>query len=551
MPKHTNTTRGGSTRRRDVTSDEKKDQEPRPSTDLILSHGNTEGSRTSTAILASSNGAIQRLAAFTQYFESSFTSDMDMVERVYGTEVDKEAEIQRLTEAVETLSNHKREQMENLRRENEELLNGQEACARERNRYRTMQEELEAQNAEAEADREEEYKRKLQEEKDKTQKRIKTSKAEIEAESKARFRELGDQNAELSAMNEQLKQRLSGIEKKLEAKKARHARLEKSLEEDNKKLSAELKQLKSEFPVEGQPVDAEKFQHISDAIKVVSSRYFQKLPERALTHPEAVQQDLSKLSPIFDSTPIWQTEISDFLRLKDVQHVISTCLCDFIWQPFPLQENLPNREVVGPFLEAVSNSLSASGGRSESAWRVLTLRGIDDLGGESSGVEPMMHRVLEILQPLTVPSESAGLENDLFKIINESITLWKAARKDEARFIVEKNPDPSDKENWQAEDTPGIENVSIPLDKNLDTSSITPLCIFPNILQTTSGGESIRVHQGSALFPTSPVWIQAVLEKKEHEEELAKAVSDARWKVNARRMSSSAGPNSPVKERFS
>lgn len=207
--------------------------------------------------------------------------------------------------------------------------------------------------------------------------------------------------------------------------------------------------------------------------------------------------------------------------------------------------------MVGPFLEAVSNSLSASGGRSESAWRVLTLRGIDDLSRESSGVEPMMHRVLEILQPLTVPSESVGFEEDLFKIINESITLWKAARKDEARFIVEKNPDPSDEENWQAEDTRGFENLSMPLDEKIDTSSITPLCIFPNIFQTTSGGERVRVHQGSALFPTSPVWIQAVFEKKEHEEELAKAVSDARRKVNARRMSSSAGPNSPVKERFS
>ncbi|KAI4225248.1 MAG: hypothetical protein L6R40_008380 [Gallowayella cf. fulva] len=134
---------------------------------------------------------------------------MDMVERVYGTEVDREAEIKRLNEALETLSNLKSEQMENLRRENEELLNGQEACDWERNRYRTMQEELEAQHAEAEADREEEYKRKLQEEKDKTQKRIKTSKAEIEAESRERVQELEDQNAELSAMNEQLKQWLS------------------------------------------------------------------------------------------------------------------------------------------------------------------------------------------------------------------------------------------------------------------------------------------------------------------------------------------------------
>lgn len=80
MPKHTNSARGGSTRRKDVTSDEKKDQEPRPSNDLVIRHGNTEGSRNPAAILASSNGAIQRLAAFTQYFESSFTSDMDMVD---------------------------------------------------------------------------------------------------------------------------------------------------------------------------------------------------------------------------------------------------------------------------------------------------------------------------------------------------------------------------------------------------------------------------------------------------------------------------------------
>lgn len=255
MPKHTNGARGGSTRRRDVTSDEKKVQEPRSSNDLALSHSNTEGLQNSVAILASSNGAIQRLAAFTQYFQSSFTSDIDMLERVYGTEVDREAQIQRLSEAVETMSYVKSEQMENLRHENEELLSGQEACDRERNRYKTMQVELEAKYAKAEADREEDYQQKLQEEKDKNQKRIKTIKAENEAESKERVRELEDQNADLSSMNEQLKQRLSETEKRLKEKKTRHARVEKSLEEDNKKLTTQLMQVKSEFPVEGQPVE--------------------------------------------------------------------------------------------------------------------------------------------------------------------------------------------------------------------------------------------------------------------------------------------------------
>ncbi|KAI4117371.1 MAG: hypothetical protein LQ345_002383 [Seirophora villosa] len=547
MPKHMNGARGGSTRRRDLTSDESRDQDPGSSSDLVLSHGNTERFQNPATILAASNGAIKRLADFTQYFKS-FATDIDMLEQVYGKEVDREAEIQRLNETVETLIHSKNEQMENLRLENEKLRDGQEACDRERERYRTMQGELEAQNAKAEAAREDEHKRKLQDEKDKAQKRIKASRAEIEAESRERVRELEDRNAGLLRTNEQLKQRLSEIEKKLEAKKNRHARVEKSLDEDNIKLTAEVKQLKSEFPVQGQPIDAEKFRFISDAIKVLSSRYFQKLPDRAETHPEVFHQDLSKLSPIFESTPIWQSEISKFLRSRQVQHVISNGLCDFAWQPFLPQDSLLNGEAVGPFLEAVSNSLSATGGRSESAWRVLTLRGINDLGWESNWVEPMRRHVLEMLQPLIVPSESAGFEKDLLKIINDSITLWKTAQKDEARFIVEKYPDPSDKEGWQAEDACGFEDVSKSPDEKIDTSRIRPLCLFPNVVQIRSGGERLCVHQGSALFPTSPVWVQAVLEKKEHEEEVAKAVSDARRKINARRMSSSAGPNSPMKD---
>ncbi|KAL8963111.1 MAG: hypothetical protein Q9193_000585 [Seirophora villosa] len=544
-----NGARGGSTRRRDLTSDESRDQDPGSSSDLVLSHGNTERSQNPAEILADSNGAIQRLANFTQYFKS-FASDIDMLEQVHGKEVDREAKIQRLNETVETLIHSKNEQMENLQLENEKLRNGQEACDRERERYRTMQGELEARNAKAEAAREDEHKRKLQDERDKTQKRIKASRAEIEAESKERVRDLEDRNAGLQRTNEQLKQRLSEIEKKLEAKKNRHARVEKSLEEDNMKLTAEVKQLKSEFPVQGQPIEyyAEKFRYISDAIKDLSSRYFQKLPDRAETHPEAVHQDLSKLSPIFESAPIWQSEISKFLRSRQVQHVISTGLSDFAWQPFLPQDSLPNGQAVGSLLEAVSNSLSATGGRSESAWRILTLRGINDLGWQTNLVEAMRRHVLETLQPLIVPSESAGFEKDLLNIINHSITVWKAAQKDEARFIVEKYPDPSDKEGWQAEDTCGFENVSKPTDEKIDTSRIRPLCLFPNVVQIRPGGERVRVQQGSALFPTSPVWVQAVLEKKEHEEEVAKAVSDARRKINARRMSSSAGPNSPVRD---
>lgn len=239
--------------------------------------------------------------------------------------------------------------------------------------------------------------------------------------------------------------------------------------------------------------------------------------------------------------------------MRDVQHVISICLCGCIWQPFFPQDSLPNRQGVGQFLEAVSESLAARGGQSESAWRVLTLRGIDALGGsiiESSPVESTVQRVLETLRPLTVPSESAGFEEDLVGIVKMSVTLWEAARKDEAKFVVVKQPDPSDQEKWQAQDMYGLEEASMPSDEKIDTAGIEPLCLFPNILQITPRGEPVVLHQGSALFPTSQVWIRGTLEKKEHEEALVKAVSDARSKVNARRTSFPIVPNSPAGGKF-
>ena len=242
------------------------------------------------------------------------------------------------------------------------------------------------------------------------------------------------------------------------------------------------------------------------------------------------------MDPIFKSTPIWESEVSEFLRVRGVRHVISVSLCSSIWHPFFPQDGLPDHKGVGQFLEAVSESLSVSGGRSESAWRVLTLRGIDARGGAvmaSRQVESTVHQVLRILRPLTTPSQSAELENALLCIIKESATLWKAAQKDDTKVVVEARPDPSDHKKWHAEDIQGVEEASIPPDGKIDPTVFKPLCIFPSILQTTSHDKTVVLHQGSALFPTSQVWIRGILEQKEHDEELAKAVLDARSKVNA------------------
>ena len=254
MPKHTNGVRGGSSKRREITSHQTNDQESRSPTGLDASHGNTGEPGNPAATLASCNGALQRLAGIARYFELSFNQDINVVEGDYGTEMAGENEIQRLEGVVKTLTHAKDERLETLRHENEELKAREEACNREREKCLTIQAELEERHTQAEAEREEEHKRRLHDEKAKIQKSLKAKKAETEAASREKVQELEDQNERLSATNEELKQHLSAAEKKLKDKKIKYTRVETSLEAENEKLRVELEQVKSEFPVEGQPV---------------------------------------------------------------------------------------------------------------------------------------------------------------------------------------------------------------------------------------------------------------------------------------------------------
>lgn len=266
--------------------------------------------------------------------------------------------------------------------------------------------------------------------------------------------------------------------------------------------------------------------------------------------PDTVRQELSKLDPIFASTPIWDSQVSEFLRLRAVQHVISTSLCEFIWHPFFPQDSTP----VGQFLEGVSKSLSTSGRRSESAWRVLTIRGIKALAGvgtASHQVDSAVDRVLNILQPLTTPSQSGELKHVLSDLVKGSVTLWTVAQMDAAKVVVEARPNPSDDNKWFAEDIQSAGKASTPPIGKIDLARINPLCIFPNINQQRSPNELVVLHRGNAVFPTAKVWIRGISEQKEHDEELEKEMLAARSKVNARRASGLTSLNSPTAGKFS
>ena len=254
MPKDTNLSRNASAKRRSKVSDQQNDHESRSLESHALGHGYSNGSQNPVVVLASSRDALQRLADIAQYLQSSFLSDIDVVEGDHGTDIDKENEIQRLNQAIETLTYSKSEEMENLKRELAGLKAGEEACRQETEKYKVMEAELQAEHAKAEEERKHEYDRKQQEDKIKAQKQMKVKRAEMEAEIKQKVRELENENQDLSVQNKQLKQDLSAAQDKLKTKKTRHALEREALEDKLEKRTLELEQLKSEFPVKGQPV---------------------------------------------------------------------------------------------------------------------------------------------------------------------------------------------------------------------------------------------------------------------------------------------------------
>lgn len=250
MPNTPNGVRGGQSKR----SDQKKNQETGSLNGHDLSGGNSEEPPDPIAVIASSGGALQRLANVAKYF-NTFTFEMHEVEDAYRPEIEKENTVRRLTETVELLTHFKSEEMEKLRHENQELLAGREQCEKETKKCQEIRQKIEAENTLAEAGRQKESQRKVKEEKTQLEKAMKTKQAEYEDEFNKKIRKVENDLAKVSSMNTELKKSYKEVEEKLKKDKRTYARLEKSLESENGQLTEELKQLKAQFPVEGQPIE--------------------------------------------------------------------------------------------------------------------------------------------------------------------------------------------------------------------------------------------------------------------------------------------------------
>ena len=48
----------------------------------------------------------------------------------------------------------------------------------------------------------------------------------------------------------------------------------------------------------------------------------------------------------------------------------------------------------------------------------------------------------------------------------------------------------------------------MPPDGIMKATGIQPLCLFPTVFRVTRRGEAMALHQGSAVFVDSHVWVQ-------------------------------------------
>ncbi|KAL8832824.1 MAG: hypothetical protein Q9191_000008 [Dirinaria sp. TL-2023a] len=555
MPNDADSPRSGSRKGRKKPSSQGKAKELEAANDLDTDANVSNEAENAALKLASYSKALQRVADIAYLLQSkSCLSDIDTVEQNHEGEVDRENEIRRLRTVVAELTYGKSEELEKMRTEIARLKDGEEACRRERADCQRVQEDVKAQKARADAERKQEYEKKLQEDKIKAQKRMDAKKAEIEADFNKKVRDFEDGRKTLVAENQRLKEDIAQLQENAQNKKIKHKREMQGLDSELERTVLELKQIKSDFPNEWKPLEyfSHRFREIFTHAKIISAKYFQKLPELAGNAPsdtqdmEALQKALNERSPMFESVSLLQTESADFVRSQIARSVISNCICTQIWQPFLTEGSFSEHQTLDRFLEKLSQKLLSLGGRGESAWRILTLRAIDALSkplGESPKTKSIVGQIIGTLRPLVAPGDLAQLEEDLTGMISDAMTTWQAARVDEKRFIVRMDPNTYDKEMWYAEDIQ-LPREGSSLNEWPAATTKEPMCLFPNIVQTTCEGETVIISQGSALFPNSNAWNKALLEKKSQDLELNRAVEAAVSKVYARRPSYPNGPNS-------
>jgi len=168
----------------------------------------------------------------------------------------------------------------------------------------------------------------------------------------------------------------------------------------------------------------------------------------------------------FASIPISESRESRDLRIARAQVIISSSLCDIVWQPFSSEKTVQYPELVSVLRDisaelAKANHGSTSGPRAAGIWRALTMRALQSLPPPPlpstqsnppplSRAERVTNKVLSILSPLVAPSQEPQLRDDLRALANSAISVWSSAQTGGLQLIVSSSLDLSQRNEWRS-----------------------------------------------------------------------------------------------------
>lgn len=190
--------------------------------------------------------------------------------------------------------------------------------------------------------------------------------------------------------------------------------------------------------------------------------------------------------------------MSTSLRLSTAECFIVDTLRRLVWQPFAPGISSDEKTCAARF-EALSQTLSSHGTRSESIWRALTIHGLCEVSAKQETLERAVGCILKLLAPFTDEPSDGGLLQALTDIVNMAMDVWDISRRDVCQISIQIAPDPADKGGWMREDE---DLFDIPDDKmDADMNIMSPVCIFPKVVR----GETspMIILRGRALFQDS------------------------------------------------
>jgi len=348
--------------------------------------------------------------------------------------------------------------------------------------------------------------------------------------------------------------------------------------------------MKKEFSLNSKSVDyfQQGFEDIRGRIEKISWKYFNDLEGKDL---EKVYKKLVKADGVFASVPIDDSEDSRKLRAAHAQHIISSAICEYIWQPFRSELTL-SQPTLSDLLGKISDELDVSGygGRAAHVWKALTMRALQSLPRSTltgslgpkesncsvppSRTESVVSRLLFVLSPLVNSSEVENLREDVRELSDSAIELWNDAQTGQLEVQVNSLLEHTHREEWRSEEfDPASPNNEEP---KLDVVSKThprPFTLFPEIIalevvdpvvnDTDLPGSwpkeseqiprtKTRIYPGKGLPESSPLVIRGKEAQKEKDEYMQEAVKNLKKQFYSKESnrrdsmaSNMSGPSSP------